>query len=480
MVFSTITFLFYFLPVVLTLYVAIPRARNGLLLAASLLFYSWGETTYALLLVGSILLNYIFGLTVAGPGARQRRWALPGGIICNLALLGFFKYARFLGEALNPLLYRMGVPVVAVPEIHLPLGISFFTFQAMSYLIDVYRGASPVEKNPLRLGLYISMFPQLVAGPIVRFHTIRDELYSRTVTQDRFVRGIRCFAVGLGQKILIANTVAVGADGVFNLPVAELHAAACWAGALLYALQIYFDFAGYSNMAIGLGHMLGFHFPRNFNYPYAAQSVTEFWQRWHITLSTWFRDYLYIPLGGNRKGRIRTYANLLVVFFLCGLWHGAGWTFVLWGLFHGLFLVLERVGLRSAMKRTWRPVRHVYTMGVVVLGWVLFRADNLHHAARFAGRMFGYSSGDPRVYPLAAFLPGDVLLASAVGIVAALPLGRFVAGRASRWVGAQEQNCVLRRALQDVVFVLAVTMIFVGCAMCLAAGVHNPFIYFRF
>jgi len=342
-VFSSVTFVFYFLPLVLVAYLLLP-ARNIVLLFASLVFYAWGETYFIAVLMVSIGLNYLFGILIEKSYDEKRRTtALFLGLGADLGLLCLFKYLNFIADNLNVFLSTGGYAPIEIHHIHLPLGISFFTFQAMSYLVDVYRRTVPAERNIFNLGLYIAMFPQLVAGPIVRFNQIADQLHKRSVTTDAFSLGVRRFVVGLGQKMLIANILAVPADAIFAVPSEGLTPAIAWLGVVAYTLQIYFDFAGYSNMAIGLGHMFGFTLPENFNYPYIAQSITEFWRRWHISLSRWFRDYLYIPLGGNRKGSYRTYANLFVVFFLCGLWHGASWNFVVWGLFHGFFLVVERV-----------------------------------------------------------------------------------------------------------------------------------------
>ncbi|MBE0586337.1 MAG: MBOAT family protein, partial [Desulfofustis sp.] len=331
MVFSSTIFLFVFLPLVLLSYMVAGRKfRNVILLAASLLFYAWGENVFVLLMLISIALNYCFGLLI--DHSQQRGWSgkipLILALLTNLGLLGFFKYANFLIDNLNTILINLDFEPVEMQAVHLPIGISFFTFQALSYVIDLYRGQASVQKSPINVALYISLFPQLIAGPIVRYHDVAEQIVHRTTRFDDFTYGIRRFIIGLGKKVLVANVLGRTADYMFSLPADSIPAGLAWLGAVSYTLQIYYDFSGYSDMAIGLGRMFGFRFLENFNYPYAAQSIREFWRRWHISLSSWFRDYLYISLGGNRHGATRTYVNLMIVFFLCGLWHGASWTFV--------------------------------------------------------------------------------------------------------------------------------------------------------
>ncbi|MCB9883058.1 MAG: MBOAT family protein [Planctomycetes bacterium] len=328
MVFSTATFLFAFLPAVLLLYFAVPRAwRNGWLLFASLFFYAWGETWIVAVMLASIFVNWALALSLEEGGPR-RTWVVALSVLFNLGLLVAFKYANFVVDNVNPLLVAAGLPAMQIPAISLPIGISFFTFQALSYVIDVYRGQARVQRNPLDFALYIALFPQLIAGPIVRYRDVAEQIESRTCSADLFAEGVRRFVFGLAKKMLIANTVASVADRIFALPNEELTLGLSWLATVCYSLQIYFDFSGYSDMAIGLGLMFGFRYLENFAYPYAADSITKFWRRWHMSLSTWFRDYVYIPLGGNRGSRIATYRNLVIVFFLCGLWHGASWTFV--------------------------------------------------------------------------------------------------------------------------------------------------------
>ena len=471
MVFSSVPFLFYFLPALIALYFASPW-KNEVLLAMSLFFYAWGEGTYVAIILASIAANHGFAKALSHTDGRRRKWLLGAGIGANLALLGSFKYAGFATANVAALVGADGAAWVV--EAHLPLGISFFTFQAMSYLIDIYRRDAEPPRSIFTTALYIALFPQLIAGPIVRYKTIATQLVKRRHGARKFAAGVQFFIIGLGQKVLIANVAAGPADRIFALDASDLSFAVAWAGAVAYAIQIFFDFAGYSNMAIGLGLMFGFRFPRNFNYPYTAQSVTEFWRRWHITLSQWFRDYVYIPLGGNRAGPWRTYANLTLVFLLCGFWHGAAWTFVFWGAWHGAFLVIERVGLAALLKRAWRPVRHIYLLLAVILGWVLFRADSLGEAGGYYAAMFGFGAADnafsdPRLY----FSDGvrNVLIA---GALLATPL----AERAIRW-SRQAMPPVLRSQSVNAAWAGLFVLLFVS-ATSIAGGAYNPFIYFRF
>ena len=483
MLFSSPTFLFVFLPILLGLYFVVRRdARNVLLCAASLLFYCWGEGGYVLVLLFCIAFNYGMGLWLdRASGTRTSGAVLAVAVAGNLALLIAYKYANFLVDNLNPWLTRTGLHPIALGPVHLPLGISFFTFQALSYVIDVHRRAAPVQKNLLKFALYKTLFPQLIAGPIVRYRDVAGELTKRSVSAEDFAWGVKRFIFGLSKKMLLANTLAVAADGVFTTPAAGLTPALAWLGIVCYTLQIYFDFSGYSDMAIGLGRMFGFHFLENFHYPYAAASLTDFWRRWHISLSSWFRDYLYVPLGGNRAGRWRTYLNLAVVFALCGLWHGASWNFLLWGLFHGGFLVAERMGLGKWLERTWRPVRHAYLLFVVMTGWVLFRAGTLSYAGAFLRTMLGLRHGTETAAP---YLNAELALALSVGVLAATPLLPFLAGVWSRRMqsGAWPHPLAasLARGAWAFAEVAGCMALLVASSALLAAGTYNPFIYFRF
>ena len=456
MLFSSITFLFYFLPLFLLAYHLLP-APNLVLLLASLLFYAWGDPVRLPLLLFCIALNYGFGLAIGRAGPARRLW-LALGIAGNLALLLFYKYAGFLVAQWAAVAPLVGLVPPAIPEIALPLGISFFTFQGISYLIDIHRGTVVPQRSLLRFAMYKAMFPPLIAGPIVRYAVIADRVDKRSVTPALWARGIEAFTIGLGQKVLLANTLAGPVDRLFALPAGQLSTAGAWIAAAGYALQIYFDFAGYSNMAIGLGRMIGFELPANFNRPYAAQSVTDFWRRWHITLSTWFRDYLYIPLGGNRHGPWRTGANLTLVFLLCGLWHGASWNFALWGLYHGAFLVLERIGLGRVLVRLPVLARHAYLVLVVVVGWVPFRAAD-----------FGQTGAVLRA------MAGQTMVAGGVGLSATFATALIVGSVAAvfpRDPGPLRLPMPLRH--------MACLLLLVLSAASLAAGTYNPFIYFRF
>jgi alginate O-acetyltransferase complex protein AlgI len=476
MIFSSAVFLFLFLPVVLAVYFLLPaRLRNLWLLGTSLVFYAWGEPRFVLVMLASIGANYFLALRIGrskDAGGRKAYMALA--VVANLGLLVVFKYADFLVGNLNALLEPLRLAPLSLPGIALPVGISFFTFQALSYVIDVYRREVPVQRNPLDLGLYIALFPQLIAGPIVRYHDVARQLVERVVTRQGFAYGVERFVAGLGKKVLIANTLAVQADLVFAIPADQLTAPVAWLGVVCYTLQIYFDFSGYSDMAIGLGYMFGFRFLENFSHPYVAQSITEFWRRWHISLSTWFRDYLYVPLGGNRGSALRTYRNLVLVFFLCGLWHGASWSFVVWGLLHGFLLVVERMGLARIMARWPRALRHVWTLFFVMIAWVFFRADSLPQAEGFLRAMFGLSPATGVEHSLALYIDGPTILALVAGAVGSTPVLAFA--RQHLNARSSRPNDALIGASE----VVALSIVLLACSMMLAAGTYNPFIYFRF
>ena len=475
MVFSSIVFIFYFLPIFIFCYYSLPL-KHGTLLFFSLVFYAYGEVTYTYVMLLSILLNYALGLWIAGQEGRGRKLAMGAGVVVNLGILGYFKYLGFFYEMVAAVFPNL---LSGPPHVHLPLGISFFTFHALSYLIDVYRRQVPVERSLIYVAVYITMFPQLVAGPIIRFHDIRDEIHNRRVSAGLFAEGIQIFVIGLAQKVLIANTVAVAADQIFALDPTGLSLPIAWLGIVCYTLQIFFDFCGYSTMAIGLGLMIGFHFPLNFNYPYISQSITEFWRRWHISLSMWFRDYLYIPLGGNRAGPLVTYRNLLIVFFLCGLWHGASWTFVVWGLWHGAFLVFERLGIARMLDRSVPAVRHVYTLLVVMIGWVFFRADTLGHAWVFLKAMAGAGHPSHLAPHVLQFLTPETITALIIGMVAATPLlGRLV--RSGLDAGRNAARGRMLVGTGEALYLAGLLGMFALAVMSLAAGTYNPFIYFRF
>lgn len=463
MLFSSITFLFYFFPVFLCLYYLLPW-KNGVLLLASLIFYAWGEPRFVLLLLASSVLNYAVGYGLArqlaahaNQATSNSRRLLGLGIVANLSILVYFKYLGFFATTLNQSLHSK----LPVPEIVLPLGISFFTFQGISYLLDVHRGTITAQSSFWRFFMYKAMFPQLIAGPIVRYQQIAAEIEQRVLSNERVWRGFQQFILGLAQKVLIANTLAVAADSLFNANPQHLTAAAAWLGLVCYTLQIFYDFAGYSNMAIGIGHMIGFTYPPNFNRPYSALSITDFWRRWHISLSSWFRDYLYIPLGGNRGSSLRTYINLALVFVLCGLWHGAAWTFILWGSWHGVLLVLERAGLGQQLERWPRILAQAYTLLCVMLGWVFFRAHDLTGAMHYFQALAGFSQADPLLHPWQMDVRPQQWCAIIIGGVLAL------------W-----RNPPVLRSTP--LRLLASGLGLILCAASLAAGTYNPFIYFNF
>jgi len=488
-VFASPIFLFLFLPLTLAAYFAFPRAwRNGVLLVASLAFYAWGEARYLPLILGSVAFNWVMGRALGGATeARWRRCWLGLAIAGNLAALAVFKYANFAVANVNALAPVLAPAVafgpLAVAAIPLPLGISFFTFHAISYVVDVYKRNAQAERSMPRFALYILLFPQLIAGPIIRWRDIAAQLGTRTQRVADFAWGTRRFVLGLGKKVLIANTLGRTADAVFGLPASDLTTPLAWLGLACYTLQIYFDFSGYSDMAIGLMRMFGFRILENFNYPYIARSIREFWRRWHISLSNWFRDYLYVPLGGNRRGERRAYANLVIVFLLCGLWHGASWPFVLWGAWHGAFLVLERVGPESVLRRGGPPAQvisrllsHLYALGVIMGGWVLFRCDTLAHAVAFFAALAGFAQGTPALHPIAQVLDPLVVCTLAIAAVFCTPLARRI-GAARDRVAARPGVTASAVLGADVAWLCLVGIM---ASAFLAAGTYNPFIYFRF
>jgi alginate O-acetyltransferase complex protein AlgI len=484
MVFSSPLFLFLFLPVVLTLYALLPgiRARNLCLLIVSLIFYAWGEVGFIFLLLGSTLVNWALGLWVdREQNPARRKSAVTLAIVLNIGLLAFFKYANFIAGNVNGVLGAFHLPELSIGNIRLPIGISFFTFHALSYIVDIYRRKSPAARNPGDTALYIFFFPQLIAGPILRWSAIAPQLAARTVTVEGFAGGIRRFAGGLAKKMIIANAVALPADQIFALPAGELTPALAWFGTLCYTVQIYFDFSGYSDMAVGLGKMFGFTFLENFDHPYVSQSVKEFWRRWHISLSGWFRDYLYIPLGGNRCSERRNMLNLVTVFFLCGLWHGASWTFVVWGLYHGVFLVLERTRFGALADRMPRLLRHAYTLAAVMFGWVLFRADSFPRAMAFVKHMIGVAAHGAAAQPLARFVNREVIFALVAGALFSMPAWAWLTTRLTALGSSVPERARLAVAatgmMLECVLVIAVLLI---SASWLAGSTYNPFIYFRF
>jgi alginate O-acetyltransferase complex protein AlgI len=481
MLFSSPVFLFLFLPATLIAYTILPRsAQNALLLCASLFFYAWGETLYVGLLLIAILVNYLLGRLLISPnGEAPKRSVLAVGVALNLLMLAAFKYTGLLLDTWNGIAASVGAPTYSIGAVHLPIGISFFTFQAISYLVDVYRGAAPGQKSLLKVALYISLFPQLIAGPIVRYAAVAQQLTQRTQRPALFVSGVHRFAFGLAKKVLLANPLGTMADQLFAVPGDELTMGLAWLAAAAFTLQIYFDFSGYSDMAIGLGRMFGFRFEENFNYPYVATSIADFWRRWHISLSTWFRDYLFIPMGGSREGAYRNYRNLLLVFFFCGLWHGASWNFAFWGLYQGAFLVIERIGFRRVLERSWKPLRHVYVMVAVCVGWVFFRLENFSDAWIHVQAMFGFATGDGTVFYPAIYLSPKIVTCLAIGTLCATPLLMRIDAQ-WRGVGSEQRN----GTSPPMSYALARALLFVALMVVSASTVmgssSNPFIYFRF
>lgn len=468
MVFSSMTFLCVFLPVVFLVYCILPsvKIKNIFLVFVSLLFYAYGEPVYVLLLLASTWLNFLFGRMLDRKQEKFRKTVLIAAVICNLVFLGIFKYTDMLISTGN-WIFHSSIPTLGIS---LPIGISFYTFQAMSYVIDVYRRDVESQKKYLNIVLYISFFPQLIAGPIVKYHDIQKQIDARKVEYSEAAKGLRRFIIGLGKKVLISNTMALAADAVFNAASGELNIGSAWIGAIAYMLQIYYDFSAYSDMAIGLGHMFGFHFQENFKYPYISASVTEFWRRWHISLSSWFKEYLYIPLGGNRKGMLRTCMNKIIVFFCTGLWHGANWTFVIWGLFHGLFLLLELI---LPLKKLPQVLRHIYTLLVVCIGFVIFRADTMTQAFQMISQMFcGWDFSSSKMIFTVEQLTPMFIFTFIAAIVGSAPLVEWVQ---KRW----NRESVTGIILQPASYVFTVILLLL-CMLSLASGTYNPFIYFRF
>lgn len=468
MVFTSAIFIFVFLPITLLLYYLTCTTRkicfqNIVLLVASLVFYSWGGVQYTFLLVASTVVNYILGILIDG-AINKRKCLLIVGVLFNVIVLGIFKYFNFFVSVWEDIIhiwnpnYSVGAPIIP-----LPIGISFFTFQILSYLIDVYRKNVKVQKNVIYLGLYIMLFPQLIAGPIVRYIDVEREIKTRKFSLDMVYEGIIRFMIGFSKKVILSNTTGSIADAIFAQE-AYINTAFSWIGIIAYALQIYLDFSAYSDMAIGLGKMFGFHFLENFNYPYISQSIQEFWRRWHISLSSWFRDYVYIPLGGNRKGTIKTYRNLIIVFLLTGFWHGASWNFIIWGAWYGVFLILERIGLIKILEKLPRLVRHVYALLIILIGWVFFRAEDLGQAFAYLKSMFLFNFSEGRSWEIFELFNTQTLVYSGIAIIACLPMAQLL--------NKLDKHHIVRDVCVLAAFVLAIGYLIVSG--------YNPFIYFRF
>ncbi len=475
MVFSSLLFLFYFLPAVLLLYFLVPKKlKNALLLVASLVFYAWGEPVYVVIMLAVIAVDYLHGRIIQRRkdtgDLRGAKIALVSAVILNLAALGFFKYSNFLIGNLN------AIPGVDIPvlKLTLPIGISFYTFQSLSYVIDVYRGDVKAQRNIISFGAYVALFPQLIAGPIVQYKTIDRQLTERTENFDQFGDGVRRFVTGLGKKVLLANTIGLIWTQISAMNPADVPLLTAWIGILAFTFQIYFDFSGYSDMAIGLGQMFGFTFLENFNYPYMSKSITEFWRRWHISLSTWFRDYVYIPLGGNRRGLPIQIRNILIVWMLTGVWHGASWNFVAWGLFFGVLLTAEKLFLLKWLEKAPSFVSHLYTMLMVILSWALFAFDSLSAGFSYIGAMFGaHGAGLYDSRSLYLLLTNGLLLL--VGAIGCTSLPKRAVARLENGRLALSRPAISTIAAG--VVLLAISTLSVAY---LVDASYNPFLYFRF
>ncbi len=475
MIFSSPVFLFVFLPFVLTIYFFVPRfLKNSFLLLSSLVFYFWDERKYGFVMLGSILANYFFVYLINRfrTNEKYKKITLVSALIFNIALLVFFKYLGFLVSNLSYVLNIQPEIVQKSTSIHLVAGISFFTFHAISYVVDVYHKEKPL-KNIVDVSLYFAFFPQLIAGPIIRYHTIVDQLIERKVNTSMFYDGVNRFILGLSKKVIIADTLETLASDIFSINPMYLDSKTAWIGIICYTLQLYFDFSGYSDIAIGLAKMFGFTFMENFNYPYISQSITEFWRRWHISLSSWFRDYVYIPLGGNRKGQLRTIINLFAIFLLCGFWHGASWNFIVWGIWHGYFLMIERLWVGDFLEKLWRPIRHIYALIIVMIGWVFFRAENLSHAMDYLEAMFGLTNLGNLVQSF--YISKLVIIAFIAGIIFSFPIPQIFTNLKTKYIRNEYINLA-----GTFLYSSALLLLLVIATMFLTTSTYHPFIYFRF
>ena len=464
MLFSSMTFVFMFLPVVCALYLlSNKRFHNPILLAASIIFYAWGEPRYLAIMLLTILINYAGAIAVEKFNSHKKFW-LISTIVVDLGLLIYFKYFNFIIDNINNLFHAH----ISALDVIMPIGISFYTFQALSYVIDVFRGDCKAQKDVYKLALYICLFPQLIAGPIVKYHDVAEQIEDREVNFDKVNTGVKRFIIGLSKKMLIANTLGAIADKIFTQPADTFSPLVAWLGSISYTLQLYYDFSGYSDMAIGLGLIFGFQFMENFNYPYISKSITEFWRRWHISLSTWFKQYLYIPLGGNRISKNRTYINLGIVFLLTGVWHGASWNFVFWGLWNGFFIILEKMTgwHNDTDKVPVKILKHIYTIFVFVLGWVMFRADNMTYAWTYLKNMFGLVPVHDITYTMMYYVDNVEIVTLLAGILCAMPIFRNM---------IYVENKAAKLAVNAWLMVL-----FILSSAAIAASTYNPFIYFRF
>lgn len=465
MVFSSFTFLFIFLPLVLLTYFLAKKRqlRNIVLLVFSLIFYAWGEPVYVILMLLSIIVNYLIALKIERRKRGKKKWMIID-VIFNLGVIGFFKYGNFIIQNINSIFHSN----IGEMDLALPIGISFYTFQVLSYVIDVYRKTVPAQKSIVNLGMYVTLFPQLIAGPIVRYETVAEEIENRKENFTEVVEGLKRFFIGLGKKVLIANQMALIADTIYGGDLANTGTVSLWLAAISYTLQIYFDFSGYSDMAIGLGRMFGFHFLENFNYPYIAKSITDFWRRWHISLSTWFRDYVYIPLGGNRVSTLKWLRNILVVWLLTGLWHGASWNFILWGVYYGVILIIEKVFLGRIIEKLPKVLQHIYALFFIIIGWVIFRVEDFSQMGIVLQKMFTWQASsiiDNIVLNFDVFSSLPYVL---IGIIGSMPL--FAKVREKR---KQTNSYLIVSNLWSFgIFMLSICFLLVAT--------YNPFIYFRF
>lgn len=466
MLFSSISFIYVFLPAVCFLYLITRKElHNPILLIASIIFYAWGEPRYLAIMLVTIMVNYLGALLIE-KYPLKKKLTVTLTIAANLGFLIYFKYFNFILGNINALLHTN----IDFIKVVMPIGISFYTFQAMSYLIDVYRGECKAQKDIYKLALYICLFPQLIAGPIVKYHDVAEQIDSREVNFEKVDIGVKRFIIGLAKKMLLANTMGAIADKIFVQAPDTFTPLVAWIGSFAYSLQLFYDFSGYSDMAIGLGLIFGFRFMENFNYPYISKSITEFWRRWHISLSTWFRQYVYIPLGGNKISPNRTYINLAVVFFLTGLWHGASWNFIFWGLWNGFFIILEK--MTGWHKETDKPfinfLKHIYTIFIFVLGWVMFRADNMHYAAIYLKNMFGLVKVHDIAYGISYYGDTVEILTFIIAVICAMPVF-------SKILEIKQERKILRSIVNIWLIIL-----FILSTAAVAASTYNPFIYFRF
>ena len=466
MLFSSMTFLYVFLPVVCSLYLLCRKElHNPILLIASIIFYAWGEPKYLAIMLLTIIINYLGAVAIDKNKIQGLSAKLPLilTIAINLGFLIYFKYFNFILDNINNIFHSH----INTLDIIMPIGISFYTFQALSYVVDVYRGECKVQKNIYKLALYICLFPQLIAGPIVKYHDVADQIDNREVTFDKVTIGVKRFIIGLSKKVLIANTLAVVVDNIFSQSPDTFSHLVSWIGAIFYSLQLYFDFSGYSDMAIGLGLIFGFKFMENFNYPYISKSICEFWRRWHISLSTWFKQYVYIPLGGNRCSQIKMARNLGIVFLLTGIWHGAAWNFVIWGIWNGIFIIMEKfTGLNKEKTKLWQIIlQHIYTILIFVIGWVMFRAENMGYAFEYLKNMFGLLSVHSE-YSIEYYIGNIEIITFVVGLICCTPVFKNIIYTENK-IGKLFVNIWL------------VCLLILSSAF-LAASTYNPFIYFRF